>query len=104
RGQTLFFGKANCAVCHPAPYYTDNTMHNLKAERFYKPKMIHGMMASADGPIKTFPLRGIKDSPPYLHDGRLLTLEDTVEFFNLVLELKLTAAEKKDLVAFLRVL
>jgi cytochrome c peroxidase len=28
--------------------------------------------------------RGVKDSPPYLHDGRLLTLEDTVEFFNLV--------------------
>ena len=48
-------------------------------------------MAGADGPIKTFPLRGIKDSPPYLHDGRLLTLEDTVEFFNLVLETKLTA-------------
>ena len=47
-------------------------------------------------------LRGIKDSPPYLHDGRLLTLDDTVEFFNLVLETKLTANEKKDLVAFLR--
>jgi cytochrome c peroxidase len=59
-------------------------------------------MASADGPIKTFPLRGIKDSPPYMHDGRLLALEDTVEFFNLVLELKLTAQEKKDLVAFMR--
>ena len=41
-----------------------------------------------DGPIKTFTLRGIKDSPPYLHDGRCLTLEDTVEFFNLVLELQ----------------
>ena len=40
-------------------------MHNLQAERFYKPQMINGMMASADGPIKTFPLRGIKDSPPY---------------------------------------
>ena len=38
-----------------------------------------------DGPIKTFTLRGIKDSPPYLHDGRLLTLADCVEFFNLVL-------------------
>jgi len=61
-------------------------------------------MASADGPIKTFPLRGIKDSPPYLHDGRLMTLDDTVEFFNLVLELKLTADEKGDLVAFLRCL
>jgi len=66
--------------------------------------MINGMMASADGPIKTFPLRGIKDSPPYLHDGRLLTLEDAVEFFNLMLETRLTAAEKADLVAFLRAL
>jgi hypothetical protein len=34
----------------------------------------------------------------------LLTLGDTVEFFNLVLELKLSAEEKKYLVAFLRVL
>jgi len=104
RGQALFLGKANCASCHQAPYYTDNLMHNLKVERFYKPRMINGRMASADGPIKTFPLRGIKDSPPYLHDGRLLTLEDTVEFFNLVLETRLTAAEKTDLVAFLRAL
>jgi cytochrome c peroxidase len=103
-GQELFFGKAQCSACHQAPYYTDNLMHNLKAERFYKPRMINGMMASQDGPIKTFPLRGIKDSPPYMHDGRLLTLEDTVEFFNLIDELKLTPQEKKDLVAFLRAL
>jgi cytochrome c peroxidase len=102
RGQELFFGKAQCAACHPSPYYTDNLMHNLKSERFYKPQMINGRMASADGPIKTFPLRGIKDSPPYLHDGRLLTLEDVVEFFNLIQELKLTAQEKQDLVAFMR--
>jgi cytochrome c peroxidase len=104
RGQELFFGKAECGVCHPAPYYTDGLMHNLKVERFYQPRMINGRYASADGPIKTFPLRGIKDSPPYLHDGRLLTLEDTVEFFNLVLELKLNDQEKKDLVAFMRAL
>ncbi len=104
RGQALFSGKANCASCHPAPYYTDNLMHNLQVERFFEPRMINGRMASMDGPIKTFPLRGIKDSPPYLHDGRLLTLDDTVEFFNLVMELKLTAEEKSDLVAFLHCL
>ncbi len=104
RGQELFFGKAKCGVCHPAPYYTDNLMHNLRTERFYKPQWVGGRWAAGDGPIKTFTLRGIKDSPPYLHDGRLLTLEDTVEFFNLVLELKLTAQEKADLVAFLRCL
>jgi cytochrome c peroxidase len=77
-------------------------MHNLKTERFCKPRMINGRMASADGPIKTFALRGVKDSPPYMHDGRLLTLEDTVEFFNTIQQLKLTPQEKKDLAQFMR--
>jgi cytochrome c peroxidase len=95
RGETLFFGKAQCAVCHPAPSYLDHQMHDLHVERFLSHE-------AGDGPIKTFTLRGIKDSPPYLHDGRCLTLEDTVEFFNLVLELKLTREEKQDLVAFMR--
>jgi cytochrome c peroxidase len=101
RGQQLFFGKANCGSCHPAPNYTDLNMHNLQVHRFYKVQDVNGRKTEMEGPIKTFPLRGIKDSPPYLHDGRLLTLEDSVEFFNLVTGVKLTAAEKNDLVAFL---
>jgi len=104
RGQELFFGKAQCVLCHAPPYYTDNSMHNLQAERFFKPQVVNGLVEGADGPIKTFPLRGIKDSPPYLHDGRLLTLEDTVEYFNLMLGTQLSAEDKSDLVAFLRVL
>ena len=104
RGQAVFFGKGQCSTCHIPPYYTDNSMHNLKVERFFKPRTINGRFASHDGPIKTFPLRGIKDSPPYLHDDRLLTLEDTVEFFNLVLETKLNEQEKRDLVTFMRAL
>src|SRR6266568_2086111 len=76
----------------------DNILHNLQVERFFEPRLINGRLASADGPIKTFALRGVKDSPPYLHDGRLLTLEDTVEFFNLILGLQLTEQEKTDLV------
>jgi cytochrome c peroxidase len=101
-GEGLFNGKARCVSCHPAPYYTDNSMHNLKAERFYKQELVNGMMMAHDGPIKTFPLRGIKDSPPYLHDGRCFTLEDTVEYFNLIQQLRLTSQEKGNLVAFLR--
>jgi cytochrome c peroxidase len=104
RGQAVFFGQGQCATCHTPPYYTDNSMHNLKVERFFKPRTINGRYANQDGPIKTFPLRGIKDSPPYLHDDRLLTLEDTVEFFNLILETRLNEQEKKDLVAFMRAL
>jgi cytochrome c peroxidase len=97
RGEKLFFGKAQCSVCHPAPFYLDQQMHDLHVERFLKNE-------AGDGPIKSFALRGIKDSPPYLHDGRCLTLEDTVEFFNLVLQLKLDEQEKKDVVAFMRCL
>src|SRR6266851_4497555 len=103
-GQEIFFGKGQCSNCHAAPYYTDNLTHDLHTERFFKPARINGMLAVGDGPIKTFPLRGIKDTPPYLHDGRLLTLEDAVEFFNLIDGTKLTPQEKKDLVAFLRAL
>jgi cytochrome c peroxidase len=96
RGEQVFFGKGQCAACHPAPFYLDHLMHDLQLERF--------LQEPGDGKIKSFTLRGIKDSPPYLHDGRCFTLEDTVEFFNLVLGTQLSAQEKSDLVAFLRVL
>jgi cytochrome c peroxidase len=94
RGEKLFFGKGQCSGCHKPPTFLDHQMHDLKLERF--------LNEPGDGPIKTFTLRGIKDSPPYFHDGRLLTLEDTVEFFNLVLQLKLTDEEKSDIVSYLR--
>ena len=104
RGEAVF--TKNCASCHAPPIYSDNLAHDLKVERFYGHvgSTSMGRPGRAEGPIKTFPLRGIKDSPPYLHDGRLLTLEDTVEFFNLVLQLRMTPQDKQDLVAFLRVL
>jgi cytochrome c peroxidase len=104
KGEAVFFGKGRCAECHPAPVYLDNQMHDLHVERFYKPEMISDQYNVAEGPIKTFTLRGIKDSPPYNHDGRLMTLEDTVEFYNLVLQLKLDQEEKTALTAFMRCL
>jgi cytochrome c peroxidase len=104
KGEEVFFGKARCDECHPAPFYLDNQMHDFHIERFYEPAVIAGQYNIPDGAIKTFTLRGIKDSPPYHHDGRLLTLEDTVEFHNLVLGLKLTQEEKTALTAFLRCL
>jgi cytochrome c peroxidase len=93
RGEALFHGSAQCSKCHYGPAFVDDYLHDLHVERFY--------VGRPEGPIKTFPLRGIKDSPPYLHDGRCPTLHDTVEFFNIVLELGLTHQEKEDLVAYL---
>lgn len=93
RGEALFHGEARCSQCHSGPAFTDDYMHDLQVERFY--------VGRPEGPIKTFPLRGIKDSPPYLHDGRAPTLADAVEFFDLVLSLDLDAGQKDDLVAYL---
>jgi cytochrome c peroxidase len=101
-GEKVFFGKGRCAECHAPPSFMDQQMHDLKTERFYTPgEVINGQKVGVVGAIKTFTLRGIKDSPPYLHDGRLMTLEDTVEFFNLVLQLKLNQTEKAALVAYM---
>jgi cytochrome c peroxidase len=104
RGEVVFM--KHCASCHPAPIYSDNLAHDLKVERFYDHvgSTSMGKPGRPEGSIKTFPLRGIKDSPPYLHDGRLLTLEDTVEFFNLILQSGMTKEEKADLVAFMKAL
>ena len=101
RGEQLFFGAAQCGSCHPAPFYLDHQMHDLGLERFFAPAVENGHFNAGDGPIKTFTLRGIKDSPPYLHDGRLLTLADTVAFFDVVLGLRLDDQAKDDLVAFM---
>jgi len=96
RGEKIFFEKAKCGQCHPAPFYTDNSMHDLQVEDFYQGR--------AEGWVKTFSLRGLKDSPPYFHDGRLPTLEDSVEFFNVLFQTRLSSEEKSDLVSFLRCL
>lgn len=101
RGQELFFGKARCGECHSGAHYTDGTLHDLQLERFFEPATINGIVSDAEGPIKTFTLRGLKESPPYFHDGRLLTIDDTIEFFNIVLQTRLSEAEKRDLRAFL---
>jgi cytochrome c peroxidase len=102
-GEKIFNGKGRCAECHvPQTHFLNNNMHDLKLERFYKVGSIsNDLVMVPDGPIKTFTLRGIKDSPPYMHDGRLLTLADTVEFFNLVLGLRLTQQEKDALVVYM---
>lgn len=92
-GEKVFFGKGQCSSCHYGPAFVDDYMHDLQVERFYRGR--------PEGPIKTFPLRGIKDSPPYLHDGRCPTLADAVEFFNLILELQLNKEEKDALVAYM---
>src|SRR5690606_3996980 len=57
RGEQVFFGKAQCNVCHPPPFYLDHLMHDLHLERFYPEDIvINGRTVGPDGPIKSFTL------------------------------------------------
>ena len=68
RGKQLFDGKAGCAVCHPAPYYTDQKMHNVGIITPLEP----------DGKYDTPSLVEVYRTAPYYHDGRSATLKDAL--------------------------
>ena len=61
RGEMVFSGKGQCIGCHPPPFYTDLTMHDLMVDRFFMFRTVNNQIQKPDGLIKTFPLRGIKD-------------------------------------------
>lgn len=119
RGLALFSGKAGCADCHMGSQLTDGAFINTGVSWSRTPRDPGraGVTQAAEdtGAFKTPTLREIERSAPYMHDGSLRTLADVVEFYdrgggaNPYLDermrpLRLSPAEKEDLVAFLRAL
>ena len=117
RGRGVFLGKGGCADCHSGPTFTDERFHNTGIAVGTTDVGRYAVTRdSADrGRFKTPTLREIVLTAPYMHDGSLPTLERVVEFYdgggkanaNLdpdIRPLRLTAAEKSDLLAFLRAL
>jgi cytochrome c peroxidase len=52
--------------------------------------------------FRTAPLRGIWQHPPYFHDGRAPDLLAVVNHYDALFSLGLTAAQKADLVEYLK--
>ena len=118
RGLGLFGGRAGCAGCHSGPLLTDERFHNTgvawrdSALADLGRATVTG--AAADGgAFKTPTLREVARTAPYMHDGSIATLEEVVVFYDRggranphldpgVRALGLNAADKADLVAFLR--
>ena len=111
-GLQLFRGKANCASCHVGPNFTDERLHNTGVA-WREGKLSD--VGAGQGNFKTPTLREIACTAPYMHDGSMATLDDVIEFYdrggranpNLdseICPLRLTAEEKKALVAFLMAL
>ena len=117
RGWNVFTTKAKCDACHEGVNFTLNAFHNLGVGS-QKATPDEGRFAVTKDPadwgtFKTPTLREIAKTAPYMHDGSLATLEEVVEYYdkggvknkNLDERLKplqLSAAEKKDLVEFMK--
>lgn len=107
RGEALFT-TVGCAKCHtPAmdgvELFSDLLLHDVL------PSSFEGVTQGEAGPglYRTPPLRGLRDTAPYFHDGRSETIEDAVrrhegeaEEVRQAFE-ALTPQERADLLAFL---
>ena len=107
RGQRLFRNEAGCATCHQSPNYTDVLSGPNPAVPFLHEPSAVGMdpayaMRTATGKYRTTPLRGLLQHAPYFHDGSAPDLLAVVNHYDKQFRLNLTAAQKADLVEFLK--
>lgn len=140
-GKKLFEGKAGCATCHPAPLFTDHKFYDLGLRtdptllddperhvtfrRFFRGlgtpnyrnlsddagRFVVAFNETDRGEFRTPSLREVGRTAPYMHDGRFMTLEDIIDFYDRGGEkgqraglkpLQLEPNEKRQLVAFLK--
>jgi cytochrome c peroxidase len=102
RGKALFAGKADCARCHVPPLYTEpgwnmHTPEEIGIDAFQA-------MRSPDERYRTAPLKGLwtHTKGGFYHDGRFATLGQVVDHYNRQFALGLTAAERTDLIEYLK--
>jgi cytochrome c peroxidase/Tol biopolymer transport system component len=95
RGQALFEGVAKCSRCHAAPEYTTEHVYDVKLE-------------ADDSPYRRWnppSLRGLWQRGPYLHDGRVDSLDELLQGPHAPEKLggqALTPAQRRDLITFLQ--
>ncbi len=106
RGKAVFEGAGKCASCHAGPLYTDaNLTLHAPSEVVSEPEP-NGAPSyasrSATKKYRTAPLAGLWQHAPYFHNGSAATLDAVVETYDTRKSLGLTAAQKADLVQYLK--
>jgi cytochrome c peroxidase len=118
RGYKIFAEKAKCTNCHDGLLITDQEYHNvgigMDAEKPDVGRFAVTKVEKDTGAFKTPTLFDINKSAPYFHNGSVATLDEAVDLMlkggkkNKYLDttnlkpVKLTKAERDDLMAFLR--
>ena len=115
------FYKLKCAACHAEPLFTDNSYRNngLEVSQYLKDQgRMHATGDNNDSlKFKVPSLRNLNYTFPYMHDGRFYTLGQVIEHYRTKLittqptldpllknRIAINAAEKNDLLNFLRTL
>jgi hypothetical protein len=107
RGRHLFMREAGCATCHQPPNFSDVLNGPKPTEPFLHDPAEVGMNRryadrTATGKYRTTPLRALWQHPPYFHDGSAPDLPAVVDHYDRLFGLTLTAAQKSDLVEYLK--
>ncbi len=107
RGRDLFQGQARCSTCHQSPNLTDVLSGPDRRVPFLHDPAEVGMdpayaARSATGRYRTTPLRGLLQHPPYFHDGSAPDLNAVVNHYDTLFGLNLAAAQKANLVEYLK--
>lgn len=107
RGKRLFRNEAGCATCHQSPNFTDVLSGPAPGvPLLHDPAEVGTDPAyaarTATGKYRTTPLRGLLQHPPYFHDGSAPDLLAVVNHYDQHFGLNLTAAQKADLVEYLK--
>jgi len=112
RGFALFAGRAGCSRCHNGSAFSDGDFHDVGLPDADPGRgAITGRRRDAHA-FRTPSLRDVGRSPPYMHNGALPDLAAVVDHYadtmvlrpNTPRRVALTAAERRDLVAFLEAL
>ena len=107
RGKQIFRNEARCSSCHEQPNLTDVVSGPDRNVPLLHPPAEVGMDPtyadrSATKQYRTTPLRGLFQHAPYFHDGSAPDLLAVVEHYDTLFGLRLTAAQKADLVEYLK--
>jgi len=116
RGFVLFNTKARCSQCHMGWRFTDDGFQDIGLPGEDRGRGAIVKLDETQHAFKTPTLRNVSERAPYMHDGSIATLEEVVELYDRggevsrpslsdeIHPLHLTAAEKGQLLAFLRTL
>jgi cytochrome c peroxidase len=115
-GFKLFTGRGRCVACHSGFAFTDYNFYDIGLPGADRGRGKETGLAAAEHAFKTPSLRELAWTAPYMHDGSLATLHDVVRHYerggvarptrskDLPVNLRLTDAERAELVAFLETL